>query len=70
MFLRWPHKKNYQLFSKLLANYYQIGVDKRLPAVAAFCSKKMIHSAQSLFDQQIRTAKLKEATLSDFVDLK
>jgi hypothetical protein len=63
-------KKNYQLFSKLLAHYYQIGVDKRLPGVAAFFSKKMIHSTHSLFDQQMRTAKLREATLSDFVDLK
>lgn len=62
-------RKNYQLLGQLLASYYCLGSDKRLPIGMSFISKQMVNSVQLLFDQQIQTAKLKEVTLSHFIDL-
>jgi hypothetical protein len=62
-------RKNYQHLNFLLAEYYSLAVDCRFPSGMVMASKKIVHLIQHLFHNQIQTAKLKDSTLSDLVDL-
>jgi hypothetical protein len=62
-------RKNYHHFNSLLAAYYLVAINSRIPSGIAFTLKKVVQLIEHLNDGQIKTVKLKETNLSDIVDL-
>jgi hypothetical protein len=63
-------RKNYQHCTELLASYYVVGINARLPMGVAFISKQVLKLTKTLLYKQIHTAKLRDCSLGEFIDLK